>query len=521
MKPTQLLEISAFEGRIPSELSADYILPDIYPDVKRILRVAAKPILISRYIAGRRLEFSGAVDYVVIFSADTENGESMHSVHFSGDWDGSVGDLETLERANIAITPSISACSARMANPRKLTLKSTVATSVKITLPCPVEPTLDGAPDLAVAASLEKLTSTVTARRERTFLSDPLRISENLEPDATQPAIDEIISCSAELFFNDAKVNLDDSTVSLKGLANVSCIYKSQGEAGTYKSFSRKIPVTYVADAADHCGAFSACRPESLCARANATTVEINADVGENPYGERRVVELDVSADVSVYIVGGEDVSVVLDAYSTTHTSECTVKEHVAKTPDKMLTTSFSVGELLSRDVLSIGEGASIIDTQIDIVSPEVISQRGRLALTASALVAMIVEDGGSYSGVTATLPIKCDLGAPDMSDKVICNAKLCAADIRTRTSGEGVHLDFEVSVCAALCEAKSVSALSAIRITGELERECGGAVLTLCYPSADDTLWQVAKRYKTTVAAIEAANAADSSVLVIPRTGV
>ena len=50
------------------------------------------------------------------------------------------------------------------------------------------------------------------------------------------------------------------------------------------------------------------------------------------------------------------------------------------------------------------------------------------------------------------------------------------------------------------------------------------GASLTLYYPTAEDTLWDVAKKYRTTVPEIMAANGisadAVSGVLVIPKRG-
>ncbi len=521
MKNTQLIELTAFDGRIPSELSADYILPDTYPDVKRILRVSAKPILIGRYISGRRLEFSGAVDYSVIFSADTENGESMHCVHFAGDFDGSVGDLDNLERASISVIPTIGACSVRMANPRKLTLKSTVNTGVKIIMPTSAEPSVEGGSGTS-DTSLEKLFSNITARRERTFLCEPLRISENFEADTSKGTIDDIISCTAQILFNEAKVNLEDSTVTLKGIANVNCVYKSQTEAGVYKSFSRKIPVAHTADAAEYCGAFTYCRPETLSATANAVTIEMNANAAEDSYGERRVVEFDMSADVTVGIVGGEDVSTVLDAYSTSHSSDCTMKNYALKTPDKIFSTSFSVSESLTRDQLSLPENCSIIDTQIEVVSPETSTQRGRLQLSANAMISCIIESDGTYSAVTATIPIKCDLGSSEISSPICRSAEFLASDVRTRTDSDGIHLDFEIYLCAAVCEDKNVSAVSEIRLSGEGKHCTGDAGLTLCYPSGEDTLWQIAKRYKTTVAKIEEANVGRAaSVLIIPNDAV
>ena len=519
MKSSEFIELTSFDGRVPSELAADYILPDTYPDVKKVLRVSAKPVLIGRYVSGRRLEFTGAVDYSVIFSADTDSAESIHCVHFAGEWDGAVGELESLDRANINITPHVTACTQKLANPRKLTLKSTVTTDVKVTVPTKITPACEGAATQAEEMALERLFQTVTARRERTFAAEPLRISENLEPDAAQPAIDEIISCSADICFHEAKPSRDgELTIALNGAALINCIYKSQGEAGVYKSFARKVPVACIVGAGEHESCFAACRPESICASASATTVEVNASVGENGYGERRVVELDLTADVTVHIVGGEDVPLVLDAYSVIRDSECVMRELDCESAGKVLFANFSVGETVSREELGISEGSSIIDAEAEVTAASMSFERGRLQLSGTAAVSCILENGGSYMSTEALLPIKCELNVGELSEPIAYTCELTASDLRARLDPERVCFDFEVSLCAEVCEKTRRPAVSVIRLTGEQRSIARDATLTLCYPTSSDTLWQVAKRYGTTVGALEAANTAGSRVLLVPE---
>lgn len=522
MKSNELMDYTAYEGRVSSELSADFILPDTYPDVKRVLRVDAKPVLIGRYISGRRLEFTGAVDYTVIFCADGEAGETLHCVHFAQDFDGGVGDAEALEGANITLKPRMTACSQRLANPRKLTLKSTVGTDVRISAALPCTPACEGATSRAEEMGLEKLTRSIPTRRERTFLADPLRISEDLEPDASQPAIDEIISCSADVCFHEAKINRDgDFTVSLKGEALINTIYKSQGEAGVYKSFSRKCPVAYIVGADEYEEHFKGCRPETLCARADATTVEINASVGENGFGERRVAQVDVTADVSVCIMGTEDIQIVLDAYSPLRASECSWGEATCEDVGKVLFANFSVGESVSRDGLSIPENATVLDTAANATASAITLERGRGQLTGSADVSCIFAADGEYGCVNVSVPIKCELNVGDMSEPIAHTCDMSVSDMRVRLDNERVYFDFEVSLCAQVCEKKRHRFVSAIRLTGEAAKPCSDCAITLCYPSPDDTLWSVAKRYSTTVSALEAANSAGSRVLLIPRAPV
>lgn len=63
-------EAVCLDQKMVTELSGDFILPDKYPDAKRILRVRARPIAGNNFVGGKKLEYSGSVDYIVVFSAE-------------------------------------------------------------------------------------------------------------------------------------------------------------------------------------------------------------------------------------------------------------------------------------------------------------------------------------------------------------------------------------------------------------------------------------------------------------------
>lgn len=521
---TQNIEMPAFDGSVPTELSADYILPDTYPDVKKILRTTARPVLIGRYISGRRLEFSGAVDYIIVFCADGENGESVHSVHFAGEWNGAVGELDDLDTAEISVTPRITACTARLANPRKLSLRSTVSADVKVRRLASCTPRCEGAATMEEELKLERLTETVSSGRHRSFMAEPLRISENLEPDSSEPPIDSIIACKAEIRFHEARPVSDDNgfTAALKGTAYVDCIYKSAADSGVYRSFERKIPISYIVSADDVSAHFENCRPDSLTARAEAIPVELNAAVGEDNYGERRVVELDLTADVAVHIMGSEEVPLVLDMYSTERDCECELSDIDYTAPAKLYTSNFSVGENLSREELKLPEGASIINATAEVTAGTLSIERGRGTLTGSAAVSCIYADGaGGFGSAEAALPIKYEFAAGDVNEPIAFVCGMNASDMRVRIDNDRVYFDFEVSLDAEVCEKKRRRTVNAIRLIGEPRRALTDASMTLCYMTPGDTLWEIAKRYNTTVGAIEAANCDGGRVLMIPRRSV
>ncbi|MBQ8508665.1 MAG: DUF3794 domain-containing protein [Clostridia bacterium] len=507
----------SFDGAVPSELAADYILPDTYPDVKKILRVRARPMLISRYVQGRQLEYTGAVDYIVVFCAEEvgEDGsprpDTLHAVHFAGDFGGTLNELDDLDQCEICVTPRIAACSARLQNPRKLSIKSTVMTDVKLAKFIPTQPKIDGSLTLEEEMQLERLTETRPTLLEKAFTAEPSRISENLEPDASQPAIDQIITCDADIHFHEAKPmkGADGFTVVLKGEALIDCIYKAQSEPGDYRSFTRKIPLSQIVSADEYAEFFADANQDTLCASAVGNVTELNAAVGENGYGERRVLELDMTYDVGIKLCADSDVPLVRDVYSVERDSECEMRPLELSCLGKLISANFSVGDGVSRAELKLPESASIIDAQAEVSMNNASVERGRAQLTGEAAVNCILAAGdGNFLSADFTLPVKCELAVGDVREPIAFACDCTVSDMRARLDPTRLCCDFEVSLNAALMQKSRLETVSAVHIAKDKRPAAAGtASMTLCYPSAGESLWQIAKRYNTTTGAIEAFN--------------
>ena len=523
-----------FDGTVTSELSADYILPDTYPDVKKILRVRARPISIGRFISGRRLEYSGAVDYIVVFCAEaSESGEdstprpdTLHAVHFAAEYTGALDSEYDLDGCEITISPRIQSCNARLQNPRKLSIKASVANDVKLSHMIPCAPKIEGAPTLEDEMKLERLTTVRPTLLEKVFTADHEQLSENLEPDASQPAIDEIVTCDAELHFHEVKPqrSSDGFTVMLKGEALIDCIYKAQSEAGDYRSFARKLPLSYVVGADDYSEFFKDAKPETLCASAIGTLTELNAAVGENSYGERRVLELDMSFDIDVRLCADVDVPLTLDVYSIDRDTECVTRRLELSSLGKLIPANFSVNESISREELNLPGDAdwNVVDIQADAVIGSATPISGRAQLTGEASVSCIFSDrNGGFASADFRLPVRCELSVGEISEPIAFMCECKTSDLRARLDSNRLYCDFEVSLGAAFIKRARIDAVETVRIAKEPRPTSDDASsLVLCYPSGGETLWQIAKRYSTTTGAIEALNPSLSDpphVILIP----
>ena len=514
---TPYIEKSLFDGSVPAELSGDYILPDVYSDVKKILNITASPILTSRFVSGKRLEFSGGVDYRILFSTDTDEGECICSVHFAAEWNSSVGELEGLEYADILIVPKIASCTVRPSNPRKLSVKCTVSSDVRIAakMPCPI--TVIGAVSREEELSLEKRTETAAVRSVNTFAPEPLRISQDIELDPSLPSIDRIVSCRVNIYISESKPRMDTGAVNIfvKGSAFVNCLYKAAGQ-NVYRSFARTVPFTHTIDAEDCTEQFKNCVRDSLISRVTAVPVEINAVVGNDSYGEPRIVELDFTSELTARLFGTQETALTLDAYSTARESVCDFVTVSAAMPPKLINTNFTVGELFPAESVTVPDGAVIVDGAVSLDRFNINREHGHCALTSTAAVSCIYTDAeGSVGRVETVLPVRCEINAGDITDNTDFLCEGIPSDLRLGIRDGRLSADFEVSLSAEVWDRSEKRVLNSVTLADPRNRQ-GGSDIILCYPSPKESLWDVAKRYGTSVAAIEASNRG-GRVIMIP----
>lgn len=517
--PHQYLQLTTFNGYVPSELNADYILPDIFPDVKKILRISAKPTIISRFIQGKKLEYNGAVDYSVLFSAEGSETDTLHCVHFAGEWAGALGELESLDDANIIMIPSIQACNARLSNPRKISIRSTINTDINISSVMPCEPAIEFEGSMSDNLP-EKLTKTVLSKRQRTFNCEPISISDSLEIDAAQPPIDSVVSSDMCIRFLEARTQSDngDFSVIIKGDAYIDIIYLAND--GTYRSFSRKIPINHMVNADDYAEYFVRSDKADLNAYASIVPIEIKTEVADDSYGERRITLVDATCELLLTLLGAETTELILDAYSTENVYSCLMKPIDVQMPAKVISHNFSVGQSVNRELLKLPEKAnSIICSKADVTLPDISFERGRAIISGNAIISCIYTcDDGELGSFDTSLPIKCEvsLGSPLSFPSYSVFAS--AYDMRCRMELDKISFDFEVGLCAEIFDTEKANILESIKISAESIDKEHKSSIRVCYPIANENLWYIAKRYSITVDSLQEANKDPSKVLYIPN---
>jgi hypothetical protein len=150
--------------------------------------------------------------------------------------------------------------------------------------------------------------------------------------------------------------------------------------------------------------------------------------------------------------------------------------------------------------------------------------QGNKLLFSGTANVCTVLTNGeGIYLSRNFTLPLRAETEAPRTSSAFTTEAEASVLSAMARLDGDHIQTNLEVLISYTVLEQHTeprIRQISVYKDRPARNEKCPS--LTLCYPAFEDTLWDVAKKYSTTVPELMSANgiSADNmpNVLVIPR---
>ena len=117
---------------INTDISEDIMLPDYYPEIRRVLCVRENMLPVAKFISGNKIDISGVVDYTLIY---VSNDGMLCSAPLSAEYAFSVplenvNDFELSEGVNIMAHSTADSSTVRVSGPRKLQIRSHVRSNV-------------------------------------------------------------------------------------------------------------------------------------------------------------------------------------------------------------------------------------------------------------------------------------------------------------------------------------------------------------------------------------------------------
>ncbi len=455
------------------EETAEAIIPDSCPDVAEILYTDGLSYLRGKELSEGAVSVSAGVSASVLCKPDGRKEPEVVEVYIP----------LSLRLENHALKPGL-LCSVQvqlrrldshMVNPRKVLVRATVAVTVWVWEPCREEH-----PRSLAAGEAELLLGTAPmkllgALGEKNYTAeDSLRLS----PDGHGL---RLVSCGAEITHQDAR--LTGARAVFKGTVKLTALYLSDG--GALETGTAQLPFSQYIDLGD-------CRETDelrLYTCLTGADIELTADGG----GLNAALQLMTRAEVYTM----RELSYIKDLYSLRgEASPMLEKRHYESLLDRQYFAPTGRGSVPlggSRVVLCTCEPGEISHARSGETT----------TFTLPVTVQVLTEDNGDLRGGSTRVELTCSTQA---SPGCRFEAAVEGLQVTSSTTGEAVEVQVTGEVSVSTYATGEIDEIAGAEVT-ELEPSQEVPGLIIRRPKPGESLWSLAKHYRTTMSAISAAN--------------
>ncbi len=468
---------------VPCDISNEFTVPDYKPEIRRVLHVSPVVSQPVKYINSTSAEFNGNIDYNVLYvGADGE----LHSMPFSAEY----GFETPVEAEGFDFNDEITSCcdtvcesiGVRVLGPRKMGIKCRLNSGVRIFGRKFIDQNFDFGNSCEHIQTLEeKVNNAIIVRVD----SDTIDISDETFVTAANQGV---VTANANVHVS--SIRPLENSAAIDGEINLRMLCVDMDDTQKTNVISKKIPYSTEIDA-------DGVSHEAMCvAKGYVSDLAINVE-------DDRII-CDMSVCLQLEAQKNEEICLVRDVYSTEYDCNCSVKSYNLPSIGYALNGNFSMNEKISRESIGLPESFEIVDVYGSAAAEvcEIVDTKAELRGTAKYV--FIIKTNDEYSSQNITLPIKYVFECADKNIESYIN-EINVISCSARCDGEIVSLDAELGVVSVGLSSNDVLVVDDVKFGEEIEKSKGE--ITVVYPSADEDLWAVAKRYHVPVSEIEEKN--------------
>ena len=484
----------------------DIIVPDIKPDIARILLLDGDAWVSGAETAAGKVLINGTVRYKILYISDNPD-QPIKSITTATGFQYPMDIPDTRQGMQCRVKCDIEHMEYEILNSRKVNVKAIVSLSARVT---------------------EQLEQYITRDFEGSegmeLLSNSINISSYIGEAKTECAVREIADIPVgkppifEILRNDIKISgkeykSGDDKIIVKGDMNVSTLYIGDDESRSIQYMENEISFSQLIDMPgvdDNCS----CDIDIVLGE-----MAINAD--EDGDGELRRLKCEADLIICAQSYGRRDIDIVDDAYNPN--SRVSIEKEQLVLEELV---SENENQIILKENIEVDDGAPDISELFNVI--------GKLSLSSSELVDDRISVEGVavcnvlYLAANEENPVYCV--EREIPFKQVLDVKGVRADMSFDVEMDIDHYSYnivnsrEVEVRLIIGTKTRVGKQFTVPvITKAMEqpledtRLAGQPSVTIYFTQQEDTLWQIAKRYYTTVKDLIRSNGIDEDEELLP----
>ena len=514
------MSLLLWQGKTEIEFGGDFIIPDTRKDIRTVLWSEFRPMDQKTESGEGTVTRKGNVTATFVYLAD--DGTLSYCV-FTVPYEEEIPAPGVRPGTEIFSSVSVTERSVKTINSRKIRISAKVGGVLFAFSEEETAPVIRGLSPSGMA-TVKKRKSPVRSSMLTANRTVSIPVSTDITVSGSLPPIGEIAGGEMTVLPISAEAEENAVRITYENRFSFLC----RGENGSNIPLKKKMRQSETVEV-------PGCRSGDRVVL-NTGSGEIRGEIGEDSFGEKRVLEADAVCSFTVTVFREEENLLTEDLYSTLYPSGM-VSEREEKTVLLLRTASggYSHNVSFPREECGAPSAVSVLDSHAVVTVSGTESDRfrqkliisGKLELT--ALTVEVGEDGNAVSGIaSAVSPFRCELDPGSLPEgEVTFPVRAFVSDCSCRMDSGKLYFDTELYFDTPVFAFSSCRRVKEAEFTEEpIEKKDVPSVI-LCYPSEQESLWDIAKKYRSTTEALLSANRMTEkdlpkkTVLLIPTDAV
>lgn len=489
---------------IEQAVELDLILPDYYPDIFRILRCKLCPVVVAQSVNGDKLSFELCVLVKLMYL--TENSNCVNTIEQKLTFTKNVELTSNCTNPVITITPRCDYVNCRVVNRRRLDIRGAVSAKCKV-VGEKTQTVLEDADGEGIQLKKEQFTYPA----KKLCATKRVTVIEDLEIGQTKAGIDSVVRSDAHIISSENRIV--NQKLVVKGLAEVTMLYQSS-ESDAIESMKFDVPFSQVIDMDGIDEHYDA-----IC----DITVSACNIIPKGAGKDAREAECELVLLLCCRALRFDTALLTVDAYSTTKECKLTKNEAKIECIPKAVSENAQVKTTVTYNE---GEISNVYDVWGEITSTQSKCniEEGFINILATVCFnVMASNENGCPLYLESEVQLEHEFSA-QISEDSSFEPKLCITNcVYNLISNNAVEIKADIKIGGNICGCKTVSVISEIELEDNQKASDTNTALKLYYAQADEDIWEIAKKYKTSINAIIQENEltdekiAQNQMLLIP----
>lgn len=454
------------------QVETDCIVNDVKPDVLNVISTNGVVNIYKKDVMDGKIRIDGAINTYIIYLAD-DNESTIRSLNTSLDFTEIIDMDNAKENMDSKIEITVKNFDTKIINGRKLNIKANLDISVAIysNEACDVITGVSNAENFQILNSTQKITSLVGKGSNKVSAKDTIAID-------TADELAEIMNVNIDIV--DEEIKISYNKVLSKADARIEIMYLT--EDNRINTASTKIPIMGFVDI------------QNINENCDCEVQNCLSNLVVKPDSTEHSISVDAEIEVICAAYETKQIDVIEDLYSITSDVEFDKKEINSITDRNKINSLHTLNENIRIPELT----GRVLDIQTKPTINSAQIRNGKVIYEGNLNLTILFEQGNGINARNVDLPFNHEV----LSDKIDENSNIDTV-VKIKQNDfivkDGV-IEVAVGIEFNISEQKSQKMNMIEGISLEESKECCNYSMVIYFVKPGDTLWKIAKMFKSTV---------------------